>query len=44
MSAALDLIGRAKLAGVMLRPRLWAEGAERLDDDTAPQYARMRRM
>lgn len=32
MSAALDLINRASRAGVTLRPRLWAEGADRLDD------------
>lgn len=34
MSAALDLIRLAQEAGVMLRPRLWAEGADRLDSAT----------
>ncbi len=34
MSTALDLIRQAGEAGVTLRPRLWAEGAERLDQDT----------
>ncbi len=34
MSAALDLIQLAEAAGVTLRPRLWAEGSDRLDSAT----------